>query len=59
MIVPMLKYTFIAYHLDYSKFLNDIRDIGILDIVQKVTDPGSEIKERDRRTMNKHTIILL
>ncbi|HSO86933.1 MAG TPA: hypothetical protein VLQ91_10305 [Draconibacterium sp.] len=46
MIVPMLKYTFIAYHLDYSKFLDDIRDIGILDIVQKVTDPGSEIKEK-------------
>ena len=46
MIVPMLKYTFIAYHLDYEKFLDDIRDIGVLDIVEKITDPGSEIKEK-------------
>jgi V/A-type H+-transporting ATPase subunit I len=46
MIVPMLKYTFIAYHLDYEKFLDDIRDIGVLDIVEKISDPGSEIKEK-------------
>ncbi len=46
MIVPMLKYTFIAYHLDYEKFLDDIRNIGVLDIVEKVTDPGSDIKEK-------------
>ncbi|KAF0236427.1 MAG: V-type H+-transporting ATPase subunit [Prolixibacteraceae bacterium] len=46
MIVPMLKYTFIAYHLDYEKFLDDIRNIGVLDIVEKITDPGSEIKEK-------------
>ena len=46
MIVPMLKYTFIAWHLDYEKFLDDIRDIGVLDIVEKISDPGSEIKEK-------------
>jgi V/A-type H+/Na+-transporting ATPase subunit I len=46
MIVPMLKYTFIAWHLDYEKFLDDIRNIGVLDIVEKITDPGSEIKEK-------------
>ncbi len=46
MIVPMLKYTFIAYHLDYIKFLSDIRDIGVLDIVEKISDPGNEIKEK-------------
>ncbi len=46
MIVPMLKYTFIAYHLEYDKFLNDIRDIGVLDIVEKIGDPGSLTKEK-------------
>jgi len=46
MIVPMLKYTFIAWHLDYEKFLDDIRNIGVLDIVEKISDPGSEIKEK-------------
>ena len=46
MIVPMVKYTFIAYHLDYDKFLNDIRDIGVLDIVEKVTDSRNLSKEK-------------
>lgn len=46
MIVPMLKYTFIAYHLEYDKFLNDIRNIGVLDIVEKISDPGSLTKEK-------------
>ena len=46
MIVPMLKYTFIAYHLEYDKFLNDIRDIGVLDIVEKITDSSSLSKEK-------------
>ncbi len=46
MIVPMLKYTFIAYHLEYDKFLNDIRDIGILDIVEKTINQGSLSKEK-------------
>ena len=46
MIVPMLKYTFIAYHLEYDKFLNDIRDIGVLDIVEKVSDSPGLSKEK-------------
>jgi V/A-type H+-transporting ATPase subunit I len=41
-----MKYTFIAYHLDYEKFLDDIRNIGVLDIVEKTGDPGIEIKEK-------------
>ena len=46
MIVPMLKYTFIAYHEEYDKFLNDIRDIGVLDIVEKVGDTEKVSKEK-------------
>ncbi|MBK6284742.1 MAG: hypothetical protein IPF54_20800 [Draconibacterium sp.] len=42
----MLKYTFIAWHLEYDKFLNDIRNIGVLDIVEKISDPGSLSKEK-------------
>lgn len=55
MIVPMLKYTFIAYHLDYETFLDDIRNIGVLDIVEKISDPGSEIKEKldELKTVNQ------
>lgn len=46
MIIPMLKYTFIAYHLEYDKFLNDIRDIGVLDIVEKTGDSRSFSKDK-------------
>lgn len=46
MIVPMLKYTFIAWHPDYDKFLNDIRDIGVLDIVEKVADARNLSKDK-------------
>ena len=46
MIVPMVKYTFLAYHLEYEKFLEDIREIGVLDIVEKSTEPGAEIREK-------------
>jgi len=46
MIVPMLKYTFIAYHPDYDRFLNDIRDIGVLDIVEKVADSRTLAKDK-------------
>ncbi len=46
MILPMIKYTFIAYHNDYDKFLNDIRDIGVLDIVEKISSEESVPKEK-------------
>ena len=46
MIVPMVKYTFLAYHLEYEKFLEDIREIGVLDIVEKSTEPDTEIREK-------------
>ncbi len=56
MIVPMLKYTFIAYHLDYEKFLEDIRNIGVLDIVEKISDPGSDIKEKLDQLKTVHQV---
>lgn len=46
MIIPMLKYTFIAWHLEYDKFLSDIRDIGVLDIVEKTGDARNSLKEK-------------
>ncbi len=46
MIIPMTKYTFIVYHPEYEKFLNDIRNIGVLDIVEKKNDQGIFSKEK-------------
>ena len=46
MIIPMVKYTFLAYHQDYERFLEDIRNIGVLDIVEKTREYGAEVREK-------------
>lgn len=35
MIVPMKKYSFLVYHQDYFSFLEKIRELGILHVVEK------------------------
>lgn len=57
MIVPMVKYTFLAYHLEYEKFLEDIREIGVLDIVEKSTEPGAEIREKLDRLKSARQVL--
>ena len=47
MIVSMTKYTFLVYHQDYDKFLTDIRDLGVLHVIQKQSgapEDGSELQ---------------
>ncbi len=42
MIVPMKKYSFLVYHEDYPDFLEEIQQLGVLDILERraVTDPA-------------------
>ncbi len=35
MIAPMRKYSFLIYHQEYNRFLEDIRELGVVDIVEK------------------------
>ena len=35
MIVPMIKYTFLVFHAEYSSFLDDLHNAGLLHIVEK------------------------
>jgi len=35
MIVPMKKYTFLVYHKEYQQFLEDIRQLGMLHVIEK------------------------
>lgn len=44
MIVPMRKYSFLVYHKNYAGFLESIRDIGVLHVIEK-QEGVSESKE--------------
>lgn len=47
MIVPMMKYTFLAYHMEYDQFLKDLQELGVLHVVEKVSGEfeNDELKE--------------
>ncbi len=46
MIVPMRKYAFLVYHAEYTTFLEGIRKLGVVDVVQRT-------REYDSATMDK------
>jgi V/A-type H+/Na+-transporting ATPase subunit I len=46
MIVPMLKYSFLVYHKDYSRFLKELRRLGVVHIIEKEKDVPSEIRDK-------------
>ncbi len=46
MILPMFKYSFLVYHGEYEKFLDDIRELGVVDIIEKKDKTSEEIKEK-------------
>ena len=35
MITPMAKYSFLVFHSDYTGFLQNLRDLGILHVAEK------------------------
>ncbi len=47
MIVPMMKYTFLAYHKEYEQFLIDLQELGVLHVVEKISGEleNEELKE--------------
>lgn len=42
MIVPMKKYTFLIHHKEYRKFLQDLQDLGMVDVMDKGIEPDEE-----------------
>ncbi len=49
MIVPMYKYAFLVYHGGYAEFLNDLRNLGVVHIDKKISEPTAEMQELMRR----------
>ncbi len=42
MVVPMKKYAFLVHHLDYEDFLTGVREVGVLHVQPRSTDPTQE-----------------
>lgn len=60
MIVPMLKYSFLVYHQDHEEFLQQLRDIGVVHIMEKRAEFSEETKKAFQKIDNlKDTIKLL
>ncbi len=66
----MYKYSFLAYHKDYLSFLNELREIGVVHIIEKNQEVSEEIssslqlvskinetvKYLDKRVEQKHPV---
>lgn len=46
MIVPMTKYTFLAYHEDYKQFIEELQDLGVVHIEEKIVELDDPTKKK-------------
>lgn len=49
MIVPMLKYTFLVFHKEYNRFLEELQELGVVHVAEKDTRVTDEIREKCNR----------
>ncbi len=46
MISPMIKYSFLIYHREYEEILEELRDLGLVHIVEQEVEISDEIREK-------------
>ncbi len=46
MISPMIKYSFLVYHREYEDILDELRNLGVVHIVEKELEISDEIREK-------------
>ncbi len=46
MIVPMHKFSFLVFHQDYQDFLDNVRKIGVVHLIEKQEDVSDEVREQ-------------
>jgi V/A-type H+/Na+-transporting ATPase subunit I len=46
MIVPMSKFSFLVYHKDYQEFLDQVRALGAVHLIEKQQEVPDEIREK-------------
>ena len=49
MIIPMYKYSFLVYHENYSDFLSDLKELGVVHIIEKQDEPTEKMQEEFRQ----------
>lgn len=42
MIVPMKKYTFLVYHKEYAKFLDQLQEYGVVHVIERNADVNNQ-----------------
>jgi len=46
MIVPMKRYSFLVYHQDYDDFIEDVRKIGVIHLIERQPEVSDEVREK-------------
>ncbi len=49
MIIPMYKYSFLVYHENYNDFLADLKELGVVHIIEKKDEPTEKMQEEFRQ----------
>lgn len=49
MIVPMLKYNFLVFYREYTRFLEELQQLGVLHVAGKEMEVTEEIKQKYRQ----------
>jgi len=46
MIAPMSKFSFLVFHQEYNDFLEKVRSLGVVHLIEKQSDVSDEIRDR-------------
>lgn len=46
MIIPMHKFSFLVFHQDYEDFLKNVRDIGVVHLIEKQDEVSDEVRDQ-------------
>lgn len=57
MIVPMSKFSFLVYHEDYREFLDQVRALGAVHLIEKQLEVPDEIREQYDLVKQIHAVL--
>ncbi len=46
MIIPMKKYSFLVHHQDYRNFLDELQELGVIDIIESDVELDDEMRDK-------------
>ncbi len=57
MIVPMHKFSFLVFHQDYNDFLEEVRKIGVIHLIEKQEEVSDEVREKYDRIRQIQSVV--